>query len=99
LFSGCEAKFDGNYQGAQIKVLDLNKKGEAKIYYPVFDWSDKVKSFDILSIASYHDGSGIKTKFLQKKKREKPKKRGDGKWESTIQVMLYYFHTRRDDES
>ncbi len=94
------AKFDGKYGPSQIQILDLSKRnGEVKIYYPVLLWNDKVKSFDILSIASYHDGSGIKTKFLQKKKGEKPKNRGDGNWESKIQVILYYFHTRRDDES
>jgi hypothetical protein len=64
----------------------LSKKRETKVYWPVDLWTDEVKSFDIISITSYHDGSGIKTKFLNKK--GKPKKRGDGNWQSTIKVIL-----------
>ena len=86
-FSGCKAKFDGKYAGSQIQLLDLSKKGETKVYWPVDFWNDKVKSFNIISITSYHDGSEINTKFLYKKGI--PGKRGDGNWQSTIQVILY----------
>jgi hypothetical protein len=40
-----------------------------------------------MSIA-YHDGRGIKTKFL--KENGNPQKKIDRIWESTIQVILYY---------
>jgi hypothetical protein len=43
-----------------------------------------------MSIA-YHDGRGIKTKFL--KENGNPQKKIDRIWESTIQVILYYVKT------
>jgi hypothetical protein len=88
--SGCKSTFKAVYAGWRIKLLDLTKKDEAKIWLVVSS-NDKVNSFDIISINSYHNGSEIKNRFLKEKlnkkgsKKEKPKKK-KGRWEATIQV-------------
>ena len=82
-------KFDRKYADSQVKALNLDKRGEDKIYWPVELWKDVVKSFKIISIALYHDGSEAQTKFLNKK--GKPKKRSDKNWEIKVKVIFSPF--------
>ena len=89
---GCKVKFDDKNKTPPIKLLDLTKWGEAKIYWQADSSHDKVNSFHIVSMYSYHDGREI-NKFLKEKQKkggekEKPKKKKDGIWESKIQVNL-----------
>ena len=79
-------KFDGKDAGSQIKFLGLSSKGKTKIYWLTGFASDKVKSFNVISIA-YHDGSAINTKIL--KEKGKPKKKWDRNWEATIEVIMH----------
>ncbi|CAB3996178.1 Hypothetical predicted protein, partial [Paramuricea clavata] len=87
---GCKINFKGSDQETGIKRLDLTKDGKAKINWQVDTWNDEVNSFEIISINSYHDGSGMKNKFLKEKlkgkgpEKEKPKTK-NGKCEASIQ--------------
>ena len=85
-FLGCGVKFDGKYAGDQIKTLNLTTMGEAKIYWRVERWTDVVKSFNIISIAFYHNGSEVQNKFLTKKGNVN--KTQDGNWEITVEVIF-----------
>ena len=84
-FLGCSLKFDGKYAGHQIKTLDLAKLGEAKIYWRVELLTDVVKSFNIISIVFYHDGSEVPDKFLTKKGNVNKR---NGNWETTVKVIF-----------
>ena len=79
---GCKANFEKFRENSPIKVLDLTEDDDAEITLPVVR-RDKVKSFSIISIKFYHNGSEITTTFLRKE--EKPEKE-DGKWIASIQV-------------
>jgi hypothetical protein len=80
-------KFNGKHAGAQIKFLDLSRNGNAKIYWLTDVASDKVKSFNVISIA-YHDGRGINTKIL--KEKGKPEKtRYSRILKATIKVITH----------
>jgi hypothetical protein len=73
-----------------IKLLDLAKKGEAKIYWQPDSSNDKANSFHIVSMYSYHDGREI-NKFLKEKRKGKEKEIENphikhGFWEAKIQV-------------
>ena len=94
-------KFSKSKNGEPIKLLDLRKKHTRKIYWMYADRmpSDKLKTFNILSITSHLDGKVVKTPFL-KWKPEKLKKQVDnnGNYQTTIKVirLLNYINPRNN---
>ena len=61
------------------------KNGKAKIYWPRELSMDRVKSFNIINIAFYDDGSEVQTKFLTKSGKVNEK---GNNWEGEIKVIF-----------
>ncbi|XP_028398074.1 uncharacterized protein LOC114521742 isoform X2 [Dendronephthya gigantea] len=94
--SECSVKFKNIWSdGHPIKLLNLKNNGKETLYWKYKNEvkGDKIKSFNVLSIASYHDGKVAMKSFL--KKKGKPKKDQSGNYETEIkwdQVSLNEYY-------